>query len=1131
MSSRTTQAPTSAQATRSSAKSAAERATPSRESAVSKPPPRYGVALIDGGQPLEPVTRARMEAQFGRDLAAVRVHDDPQAHASARALRARAYTVGSDIVFAAGQYRRDTPAGVALLAHELAHTVQQGQRRVDVQRKADDAGSRAEPSAIPIVADPVLEAQADRAALAVTGGQPMPTLSRVAAPAIHLDDANSPPPPVATPTVAPAVSAPVPSKLPAGMVAIVDIPPGVGTDMLIVSVPTFTMPKEKGKGSWVQAAYDEAGTGGRLVFSPVIQTKSVAAYKEDSKTDEYLNLWLRKFGFKTTQELAAAFTTSTDQKVVDAMKDAGVNKLITGMKTGLSKSGCDIDHIVEKQLSGTSIPNNLQLLDHDKNIKSGSDAYAAFKRLVESIRDPSMRGDVRNIQIRFGKITVPAGTDDASFVVEGLLRAGVVKGANVGKLLPNSNPVVLCAGNVNVTAQVLDKGESPIEAAAARVVSGVRLTHYTRGTLGVKSPIDTIKAELDNRAIVITKSATAQLELDAHLAPAIPTTPATPPAATPTTTSTATPTPTAAPAAAAPIPAGTQIRTLKLKKSPPGVPFYYPYLSPGRLTKLTLDDKGFAGTGEITPTVPFLGKLEIVCGPGDNLALTGPIDAKKLKSPHSSFRFTKGQLELALSPKFIPKGTLEFEVGPAKQPLILGKLEAKLDSGAFVVTGTLTPGKKIPGITAAAGTVQYHSANGWSGKLTASSAAIPKSTTDVELGFTTDKLGNFKPYGKGGITTKIRESDLILKASWDGTNVGYWGSVTIPKPLPAVESVKFSGSYTNDKLTLDGETAFKWKSFSSTLKLQYNRKDGEDGKFSGSTTINIKTDKAEGELHLNFDEAGGYWGKGELSYQVGKNLRPKLGIELTPKGRIKVSGEAVLGDIPLTKMWPSDKGGSIDIIKGIGAKFSVPTPVPGLTAYGQVTASVSLGYGVGPVMLEGVKFNGEAYPFEDDPKIKAKLVGKLSVPGYGEIKGTFGANIGAEVFLGAAGVKGGLQVTPSLRIDGKGVAAFDASYEEGGFAFSAEAYAEGSLEARLGVNLSAGVYGAYGLLEKTWTYPIGEVKKPIGPKLRITFGEIAYSRTGEITWPSLSQIKVSPEKIDPLQVVKDLMSEGKVKQA
>ena len=503
MSSKATQ---STKATASRTTSETSRA--STPSAARKPPPRYGIELVDGpvaqcesdgapplaanasppspsaGRPLEPSTRSHMESKFGQSFAAVRVHDDAYAHASAKALRARAYTIGNDVVFAAGQYRRDTAAGTALLAHELAHTIQQA----GLSRKADGPA----PEHVPIVNDSRLETQADQAALAVTGDHPMPALSRVAAPAILRDDATTPPPPVATPTPAaappttPTVAAPS-TKLPAGMTPVVDIPPGVGTDMLIVSIATFTLPKEKGKGAWVQPAYDEAGTGGRLVFSPVIQTSSIAAYKEDSQTAEYLNAWLRKFGFKTTQELAAAFVASTDQKVVDAMKDAGVNKLITGMKTGLSKSGCDIDHIVEKQLAGTSIPNNLQLLDSKKNQESGRETYAALKGLVNSIRDPSNRGDVRNIQIRFGKITVPTGTDDASFVVEGLLRSGTVKGANAAKLVPNSASIVLSAGNVNAACSVQDKGETAIDASASRLISGVRLTHYTRGALGPRA--------------------------------------------------------------------------------------------------------------------------------------------------------------------------------------------------------------------------------------------------------------------------------------------------------------------------------------------------------------------------------------------------------------------------------------------------------------------------------------------------------------------------------------------------------------------------------------------------------------------------------------------------------------------
>lgn len=59
------------------------------------------------------------------DFSAVRVHTGTAADAAARAVSASAYTVGHDIGFAAGNYRPDTAAGRALLAHELTHVVQQ----------------------------------------------------------------------------------------------------------------------------------------------------------------------------------------------------------------------------------------------------------------------------------------------------------------------------------------------------------------------------------------------------------------------------------------------------------------------------------------------------------------------------------------------------------------------------------------------------------------------------------------------------------------------------------------------------------------------------------------------------------------------------------------------------------------------------------------------------------------------------------------------------------------------------------------------------------------------------------------------------------------------------------------------
>jgi hypothetical protein len=84
-----------------------------------------------GGSPLDDATRSDMEGRFGEDFSSVRVHTDGQAHDSARAVNAHAYTVGNDIVFAGGRYDPGSSTGQRTIAHELTHVVQQRSGPVD----------------------------------------------------------------------------------------------------------------------------------------------------------------------------------------------------------------------------------------------------------------------------------------------------------------------------------------------------------------------------------------------------------------------------------------------------------------------------------------------------------------------------------------------------------------------------------------------------------------------------------------------------------------------------------------------------------------------------------------------------------------------------------------------------------------------------------------------------------------------------------------------------------------------------------------------------------------------------------------------------------------------------------------
>ena len=87
-------------------------------------PESVRAALRAPGQPLDTSSRGYFEPRFGHDFSRVRVHSDAGAAQSARDINARAYTVGNNIVFGAGRFAPGAAAGRQLLAHELAHVVQ-----------------------------------------------------------------------------------------------------------------------------------------------------------------------------------------------------------------------------------------------------------------------------------------------------------------------------------------------------------------------------------------------------------------------------------------------------------------------------------------------------------------------------------------------------------------------------------------------------------------------------------------------------------------------------------------------------------------------------------------------------------------------------------------------------------------------------------------------------------------------------------------------------------------------------------------------------------------------------------------------------------------------------------------------
>lgn len=139
-------------------------------------------AAAGGGRPLDAGARERLGPLLGDPLGDVRVHTDAAADALAGAVSARAFTAGSDVFFAAGQYRPGSRAGDALIAHESVHVLQ--------QRGASAAGGLT-------VSDPSepLEQEAEAVASSLAGGHAplgLPASVRPAAAALRVARQHSP---------------------------------------------------------------------------------------------------------------------------------------------------------------------------------------------------------------------------------------------------------------------------------------------------------------------------------------------------------------------------------------------------------------------------------------------------------------------------------------------------------------------------------------------------------------------------------------------------------------------------------------------------------------------------------------------------------------------------------------------------------------------------------------------------------------------------------------------------------------------------------------------------------------------------------------------------------------------------
>ena len=328
-------------------------------------------ASSSSGMSLPSPIMRKFEASLGTDLSSVRVHTGAESATAASAVGAKAYTMGQDIHFGAGQYDPSSGAGQHLLAHEVAHTVQQRGGSPTRQNKLEVSGPQ---DAAEHEADHAAEAMVSGAPAQVGGGGGVARMSiqrkrQMTADgkhfAIHADEAYLQPGfnwDAGTPASAAPPAKPAPIHI-----AMSGAPPVAGLEDL-----------------------DERNyeTSNLLFPDPSIVTKRASAWAAISAAASQL-----ESSFNATAPGVTAFTTAKDQ--LGPGGDLGPAPTGQNWDPGAGAAGTSLDKIADAQPVGDKtkvkdVFSNNQAQVSDDAVNKGTPAQ---KQAVSKLFEDSRQGD------------------------------------------------------------------------------------------------------------------------------------------------------------------------------------------------------------------------------------------------------------------------------------------------------------------------------------------------------------------------------------------------------------------------------------------------------------------------------------------------------------------------------------------------------------------------------------------------------------------------------------------------------------------------------------------------------------------------------------------------------------------
>ncbi|MGI9102233.1 MAG: eCIS core domain-containing protein [Terriglobales bacterium] len=1027
-------------------------------------------ALNSPGQRLDSGTRSFMESRFGRDLGGVRIHTDSQAADSARDVNAHAYTVGNHIVFDRGKYDPGSHNGRHLLAHELAHTVQQN----GLQRSADGISVGEAPEYHR------LESEADSVAHAVMAGSPAPAVSRPAQPLVSRAKNDEAPDSKKKKTAK--SSAPTKDQTrdwegvdPTSVLGQAGIKhravkgPDVSGEIQGFHLDPLELPPEKG--NVLKLWQDVADRGALQAIVDTTGTIRMGLKQERPKTDELRKIWLQKVNWDPKD-------AETNWKKV-----AGNDS--TFIPTVAGKSACQVDHILELQFGGSNVKENMQMLDGPENMQSGREIYQKLREkataIIAALPDAQRP---KYLLLYYETVTQSGAKCGPCCEAEAKVPALGAAGPGVGD---KAIEVPIYAGgpptSLFITGDYLSKknkhkpvpikdSEIPKNRSAATIVSGLLLDqlhqdHDIIDCVFDESPKSRVPVSLDKKSEVKLKRA--------------------------------------------------KDGKLSLQNKHPNLHFHYPYLSEGVFKELNVEPDGsVSGRGSIRPSVSFLPPLDVKFDK-DGFALVAPLDAKKMTGPVSRFipgaKVTEADIGLQLAPEFKAYGAFAIEVSKPKK-LLAARLDVSSAGTDVVAKGKLNA--FLPGVDTAEGDITYQNRE-WSGGVKIEATQLQSKMKYVKSGSVTVGISGKGVSADGKVSLAIPHTEGIDVSLHYTENRWLFRGTGKIKP-PRLEESEITILYDGTHLAGETKTGFRLFGIHGSIHVKYF-----DEKFSGEGDLEIKKGRVTGKMHVVMSQQQKFSGSGEVTIQVTESLAAKGGIEVDEHEKVRITGA-----LEFTKPIPVFKA-----IEGDYEIFSLDTsiPIPGLSIpkigglNAKIKASLLAGYKIGPAELRNVKAIAAFNPLEDKPDVEFTLTGQFYMGVNGHVTGTLSG--GLEISIAIASVSGGLGIAVTAALDGHILSDAKLHYKDG--KLEAEAGFDLLLKLLFYLTICAWVHAEAGVwrlkVETTKVWKLKSFKYDTGLQLRIYLKKpVRYSSDQGMQLPSISDFEWVKPNVDAKDMLGRLFS-------